>query len=228
MENDLGWRWMAAGGGVHQRGLTSSERYGITRSLDITWSVPMRVVQSGAGTETLGGITDQSVSMMHEFLQQGRRIPAMAVSYGLKIPTANPGKGLGTGYVDHALMLLASRDVRQVHFDFNLVGTLAGGPDGVDGAAQSGVAMTVPVRRNVGWILESDGGPQPGTADRFGQALTGFSWAVRPTLVVDAAYTRAYTAGAPRQQFTMGVTWAHRLGARSLPSSAWLSRDVGR
>jgi hypothetical protein len=222
MENDLGWHWMALGGGVHQRGATSTERYGITRSLDVTLSLPMRLVQTGGGTDMVGGISDQSLSAMFEFLQQGRRVPAMAVSYGVTIPTANPAKGFGTGYADHQLVFLASRDVRELHFDFNLAGTLAGGPDGYAGAAQSGLVMTVPVRKNVGWILETDGGPQPGTADRLGQTLTGFSWAIRPNLVVDMAYTRGWTGGAPRQQFTMGVTWAHRLRPGLLPSPARL------
>jgi hypothetical protein len=228
IENDLGWHWMALGGGVYQRGLTSTERYGITRALDVTVSLPMRLVQGGGGTGTIGGITDQSLSGMYEFLRQGRRVPAMAVSYGVTIPTANPAKGFGTGYMDHQLVFLASRDVRQLHFDFNLAGTLAGGPEGYDGAVQSGLVMTVPVRRSVGWMLESDGGPQPGTADRFGQALTGFSWAIRSNLVADAAYTHAWTAGAPRQQFTIGVTWAHRVAPGLLASPEKMSRLVGR
>jgi len=226
MENDLGWRSIGLGAGVHQRGLTSTERYGITRRLDLTWSTPLRMVQSGGGTKAVGGITDQSLSVMGEFRQQGRVVPAMAVSYGVTIPTANPAKGFGTGYMDHALVLLASRDVRQLHFDGNLAGALAGGPGGYDGAVQTGVVMTVPVRKNAGWLLETDGGSQPGTADRFGQALTGITWAVRPNLVVDTAYTRAYTAGAPRQQFTMGMTWAHRMGGLRAPGgvSRWLGR----
>jgi hypothetical protein len=228
MENDLGWRRMALGGGVQQSGVTSTERYGITRSLDVTWSLPLRLVQSGGGTGTVEGITDQSLSVMYEFMEQRRRVPAMAVSYGMTIPTANPAKGFGTGYMDHQLVWLASRDVRQLHFDINVAGALAGGPKGYDAAVQSGLVMTVPVRRNLGWMLESDGGPQPGTPDRFGQALTGFSWAIRPNLVADAGYTRAWTAGAPRQQFTMGVTWAHRLRPGLLPSPSRQSRLLER
>lgn len=214
MENDVGWHWMSLGGGVRQRGLTSAERYGISRWMDLTWSLPLRMEESGGGEETVGGISDSSVSVMVEFLQQRPRVPAMAVGYGVTIPTANPAKGFGSGYVDQQVALLASRDVRRVHFDFNLVGLLAGGPEGHDGAVLSGMVMAVPVAgvKGLSWLLESDGGSQAGTADRLGQALTGVSWAVRPNVVVDTAYTRAYTAGAPRQQFTMGVTWAHRVG----------------
>ncbi len=211
MENDLGWHWMAVGSGVDQRGLTSTERYGITRWLDLTWSLPTRLDEAGEGEDPVSGITDQSVSAMAEFMQQRRLIPAMAVSYGVKIPTANPAKGFGSGFVDHQAAFLASRDVRALHFDFNLVGVMAGGPEGHNGAVQSGLVMAVPVRGNLGWMLETDGGSQPGTADRVGQSLTGLSWALRPTLVVDAAYTRGWTAGTPPQQFTAGVTWAHRL-----------------
>jgi hypothetical protein len=152
----------------------------------------------------------------------------MALSYSFKIPTANPAKGFGSGYADHQLVWIASRDVRRVHFDFNAVGTLAGVPGGYDGAVQYGLALSLPVRQNLGLIVETDGGPQPGTPDQFGQALLGASWAVRSWLVLDTGYTRAYTAGSPRQQFTMGFTYAHRPRLGGVRESSVILRALGR
>ena len=37
------------------------------------------------------------------------------------------------------------------------------------------------------------GGPQPGTSDRYGAALTGVSRSRCPRLALDAAYTRLYS-----------------------------------
>lgn len=227
MENDFGWLWQPLGGGVTQTVYPLSVRYGLTPRMDLRWGMPTRMQQSGGGTQALTGVTDQWLSVTYRYLEQGRRVPAQALSYSFKIPTANPAKGFGSGYADHQLTWIASRDVRRLHFDFNAVGTLAGAPRRVDGAAQYGLALSAPATKTLGLIVETDGGSEPGSADRFGQALLGASWTVRPWLVVDAAYTKAFTAGTPRQQLTMGFTYAHRPG---LPGSGRprMLRALGR
>lgn len=228
MENDFGWLWQAIGDGVTQTVLPTSVRYGLTPRMDMRWGLPTRMQQSGGGSRRVVGVTDQWLSWTYRYQEQGKRTPAMALSYGFKIPSANPAKGFGSGYADHQLVWIASRDVRQLHFDFNTVGVLAGSPDGYEGAVQYGLAVSLPATRTVGMIVESDGGSQPGTPDRFGQALLGVSWAVRPWLVLDSAYTKAYTAGAPRQQFTVGLTYAHRPGRVAMGGGSALLRALGR
>jgi hypothetical protein len=182
------------------------------------------MVQHGGGTTSLTGISDQSLSALYRFREQGRWFPALALSYGIKIPTANPAKGFGTGYADHQMVFIASRDIGRVHFDFDTVGTIAGSPEGHDGAAQYGLALSTPVSRRATAILDCYGGPLPGTSDRYGAALAGGTWALRPSLVLDAAYTRAYTAGAPRQQFTLGITHAMRPGLMSALKESRVAR----
>jgi len=228
IENDFGWLWQAMGGGATQMILPLSVRYGLTPRMDVRWGLPTRMEQSGSGSPTLTGVTDQWVNVTYRYKEQGARVPAMALSYGFKIPTANPAKGFGSGYVDHQLAWIASRDLRRLHFDFNAVGTLAGVPGGHDGAVQYGLALSFPATKTLGLIVETDGGPQPATPDRFGQALLGVSWAVRPWLVLDTGYTKAYTAGAPRQQFTMGFTYAHRPGRTVMGGSVAFLRALGR
>ena len=51
---------------------------------------------------------------------------APGVFYQVKIPTANPAKGLGSGCVGNLFTLLASKDLGRYHVDFNLDATLAG------------------------------------------------------------------------------------------------------
>lgn len=216
LETDYGWQWQGMGGGIRQTAAAMSVRYGLTPHLDVRWGVPAHLAQSGGGMPALQGVSDQSLSLTYCFKEQGVRMPAMALGYGLEIPTGNPAKGFGAGYVDHQLAFIASRDAGELHFDFNTVGTLAGGPGGLDGATQYGLVLSMPATKRLIWLLETDGGSQPGTPDRFGQALAGVQWSVRPSLVVDAGYTRAYTAGSPRQQFTVGWTWSTRPGAVAL------------
>lgn len=208
LEVDSGWLLQTMGGGVVQRLQVSSLRYGLGSRLDLRWAAPGPIFQSGGGVAFTHGVSDQWFSVRYRFLEQGARRPAMAFSYGVKDPAANPAKGFGTGYVDHQLLLIASRDLGRTHFDFNAAGLLAGAAQGQDGAARFGLALAFTVTKRLAWMLESDGGSQPGVPDRFGEALTGVSWTIHPRLVIDSAYTRAYTAGTPRQQFTVGFTYA--------------------
>jgi hypothetical protein len=228
IETDYGWLDQPVGGGVRQQMLQLSMRYGLTPRLDLRWGLTSHMTQSGGGTAALEGAGDQWLSVRYRFLEQRRIMPSMAFLYGAKIPTANPGKGFGTGFVDHQFVLIASRDLGKNHLDFNTVGTLAGATHGRDGAAQLGLALTRPATRKLSWILESYGGPQPGVPDRFGAALLGGSYVLHPKAVLDAAYTRTYTAGAPRQQFLFGFTCALRPGIASLPRRWAFARLLGR
>ncbi|HEY6487548.1 MAG: hypothetical protein WCC26_10650 [Terracidiphilus sp.] len=227
LEFDAGWLIQPMGHHEEQRLFPSSVRYGLTPRMDLRWGLPGPIEQSGSGTN-VQDVTDQWISVRYRFLEQERRMPALALSYGIKSPESDPAKGFGTGFVDHQLVLIASRDLGRAHVDFNTVGTIAGGAAGKDGAAQFGLAVSLAVTHQLSWILESDGGPQPGIPDRYGAALMGGSWAFRPWLVFDAAYTQAYTAGAPRAQFTAGLTCARRLPVTLLPSGSRLARWLGR
>ena len=125
VESDFGWLWQPMGSGVVQEMLPASVRYGVTPRLQLRWGLSLGMTQNGGGTPALSGASDQWLSGMYRFVEQGPGAPALAFSYGFRIPTANPQKGFGSGYVDHQLTLIASRDVRWMHFDFNAVETLA-------------------------------------------------------------------------------------------------------
>ncbi len=228
IETDFGWIWQPMGGGVRQRLLVSSVRYGLTPRMDLRWGVTNHIAQSGGGTEPLEGVGDQSVSTTYRFREQGRWVPAMAFSYGFELPEANPAKGFGSGFGDHQFLFIASRDQGSIHLDFNTVGLLEGEASGHEGAVQFGLALTRPVTRRLSWILESYGGQQPGTKERFGAGLTGGSFILRPWLVLDGAYTRTYTAGSPRQQILFGVTCARRLAFSLIAKGSALGRLLGR
>jgi hypothetical protein len=228
IEIDSGWLRQPMGAGVRQTVWLSSMRYGLTPRLDLRWGLIGHIAQNGGGASPLEGAGDQWLSARYRFLDQGKVLPALAFIYGAKIPTANPAKGFGSGYADNQFTLIASRDLGKNHFDFNVVGTAVGQAHGHDGAAQFGLAFTRPLSKKLSWILESYGGPQPGTSNRFGAAFTGVSYALRPALAVDAAYSRTYTAGSPREQFAFGFTYALRPGFAPLPKGMALSRLLGR
>lgn len=227
IETDFGFVLQPMGKGVSQRLMVSSVRYGLTPQLDLRWAAINHIVQSG-DLGPISGIGDASVSATYRFHEQGQWSPAMAFSYGIELPEANPEKGFGSGFIDHQFLFIASRDLGPVHADFNAVGTLEGEKDGREVAVQFGLAVTRQVTRRLAWILESYGGPQPGTADRFGAVLSGGSYIVRPWLVVDGAYTQTYTAGSPRRQILFGITCARRLRFGSVANGSRIGRLLGR
>ena len=215
------------GDGIHQEMIVSTAKYGLTPHLEIRWGLPGHLMQSGGGTRRLNGTTDQWLGVCYRFRDQGRWMPDLALDYAIKIPTANPAKGFGTGYVDHNLTFIASRDLGQTHIDFNAVGTIAGGSRGEDGSPQFGMALTRPVNSRLLWTLEAYGGPQPGTSDRYGAVLAGGAWNLRPWFTLNSAYVQVYTAGSPRRQYLFGVIYTMR-PAFAPPGSSRLGRFLRR
>jgi hypothetical protein len=227
VEFDSGWLREPLGHGVSATFVQSSMRYGLTPRLDFRWGVPGPVWQTGGEPAALHGISDQTFALRFRFVDSGRVLPALALSYVYKQPAANPAKGFGTGLADSQYFFIASRDLGRVHLDFNTIGSVVGTAKGHDGAAQFGLSMSVPTTKKLFWLLESSGGPQPGTADRLGCALTGAAYTWKPWLVLDGAYTYVYTAGAPRSLYTVGFTLARRSRV-ALPQGNVFSRMLGR
>ena len=228
VETDYGFLDQSMGAAVGQRMAVTSMRYGLTPKLDLRWGLTNHISQSGGDTPSLEGVGDQWLSARYRFHEQSRVTPALAFLYGIKIPVANPAKGFGSGFVDHQMIFIASRDLGRYHLDFNTVGTVVGEKGSHDGAAQFGVAVTRPLTKKLSGILESYGGPQPGTSDRFGAGFAGATYSLRPQLVIDGACARTYTAASPRQQFLFGVTYAKRAAFSPIPEGSAFARILGR
>jgi len=228
LEMDFGWLGQPVGHGVQQRMLLTSFRFGLTPKLDIRWGQTLHISQTGGGEEGQKGIGDQCMNLTYNIMAQRHWMPAMAISYGIKFPLANPKKGFDSGYVDHQFVYIASRDVGRTHLDFNAVGMLDGEATGHIGAAQFGLAITRPITKKFSLIFENFGGPQPEDTERFGASQLGGTYNIRPWLVVDGAYMRSYTVGAPRQMVLIGITYAVRPFFRPPPKRVVLARLMGR
>jgi hypothetical protein len=215
------------GAGVWQQTMTTTVKYGLAPRIEVRWVLPGRISQTGEGTPRLGGTTDQWLGALYRFHDQGRWAPDLALDYAFKIPTANPAKGFGSGYADHQLTLIASRDLGPNHIDLNVVGTIAGAVAGSDGAAQFGMAFTRSFSARLLGTIEAFGGPQPGVSGRYGAVLAGGSWGIRPWLAFNGGLIHSYTAGSPRQQYLIGFIYSIRPGFPTLKESR-LTRVFGR
>lgn len=200
------------GSGIHQDLMITTARYGLTSHIEIRWELPGRMMQSGSGTPRLVGSTDQLAGVCWRFHDNSGWAPDLALDYAVKIPTANPGKRFGSGYADNQLTFIASRDLGNNHIDFNTAGTIAGGPQGPDGAAQFGMAFSRTITSRFLLAIETFGGSQPGTPDRYGAGLFGGAWSIHPWLALNAAYSQAYTSGSPRDQLLIGFIYTMRPG----------------
>jgi hypothetical protein len=207
------------GSGVWQQTMTTTVKYGLAPRLEVRWVPPGRISQTGEGTSRLSGTTDQWLGALYRFHDQGQWTPDLALDYAFKIPTANPAKGFGSGYADHQLTFIASRDLGPNHIDLNVVGTIAGAAAENDGAAQFGMAFTRSFSARLLGTIEAFGGPQPGTSDRYGALLAGGSWGIRPWLAVNGGMIHSYTAGSPRQQYLIGFIYSMRPGFPTLKES---------
>jgi hypothetical protein len=227
LEVDFGWMRQPMGGGVHQWSLMSSVRFGITPKLDLRWALESHVSQGGGASAPQSGVGDQWANLTYRFHEQSPRMPAMAFSYGAEIPTASPSI-FGNGITDHQFVLIASRDIRKIHLDFDTVGELSRDAGQQGGAIDFGMMMTRQLNKKLAWTVESYGGSQTGTTDRLGAVQSGLSFAVRPWLVMDAAYVKPFTDGSPQQQLMFGITYATRPFFKPPPKRLALARLVGR
>lgn len=205
----------------------ATAKYGMTPRLELRWALPGRMYEGGNGSSSLAGTTDQWLGTLFRFHDQQRWIPDLALDYAFKIPTGNPAKGFGSGYGDHVLTFIASRDLGPNHIDFNAVGTLAGGPAGHEGAAQFGVGFSRTLAHHIMTTIEAFGGPQPATHDRYGAAFLGASWGLRPWVSFNGGCVRSYTAGSPRGQYMFGFIYTVRPGFTP-PRESRFSHILGR
>lgn len=228
IEDDLGFVWQPMGPGNRQAQLVSSIRYGVTPKLDLRLGLTNLIAQYGASVPSVRGAGDDWISVRFRMTEASQTSVSLAFSYGYKFATASPGKGLGSGFADHALVLVASRDVGRTHFDWNGVWTITGESYGHEAPLQCDLSIARQFAKRWSGVVESYGGGQPGVRDRFGAVLAGASYTLNPRFVLDVAYMRAYTAGSPRSQIAFGMTYArnsiHPLLQRSYKATRWMGR----
>jgi hypothetical protein len=206
VEADYGWSAQWPGDGSRQNSLSSSVRFGITRSLDVRWGGDNFVSVNG-GASAAQGTGDNWLGARYRFREQTAHAPTLALSYTVKVPTASPAKGFGSGYADHGVTLLASKDIQKYHFDFNLVSTWLGSQNGFENSTVGVLACWRPLTKRLSIVGESHGGSQAGLSP-YASILVGAAYSVNSRFVLDTAFENAVTSGAPQKRFLLGATYA--------------------
>jgi hypothetical protein len=204
LEYGLERQW--PGGGANRDDLSGGLRLGLTHNLDLHWSSSAFVhVMDGSRDRT--GFGDSWLGLKYRFLKQTKRRPSLGVFYAAKVPSASAALGLGSGQVDHAISFLASKDVRRLHFDFNVIELLAGRTtaSGIDHNTGFALSSSLTVTRRLSVVVE----PYGYTALNQGNpAMLGFNYKVQPGVYLDTGLDVGFTAGAPRKRVFVGITYA--------------------
>ena len=175
--------------------------------LEFEADVDVWAFRSSPGAAALNGRGDsrllvQAVALTHRSLDL-----VVAAAYELKVPTASP-RGLGTGRVDHRVLLPVSLTVGPWEVDATQGFDAVGVPHGLSWGVDAAVGVTRALHRRVGLQLEWSG--QTVDTDRpAGQCLSGgVTWQVTRTLAVDAGARVGLTRRAPRYGVSAGLTAA--------------------
>jgi hypothetical protein len=177
--------------------------------LELRWDSTAFLSQTDA-TGTYRTFGDNWLGPQLRFYHQTKRVPSLAVSYAAKIPSASTEDGLGSGYVDHQFTLLASKDISQVHFDFNasqfLIGRTQGG---FDQNRQFNLAFSRVIHGRLQFTGELYGDTQLSQSEPgFASSLWAMTYTILPRLVIDGGFESGLTSGGPHRHAFAGVTYS--------------------
>ncbi|MFY9621276.1 MAG: hypothetical protein WAM70_00755 [Pyrinomonadaceae bacterium] len=80
--------------------------YGLLRDVEIGVDYPLIVISNAAGTTPpIKGFGDLNFHVKYNFLKEreGKRRPALTVSFAMEVPTGDAPKGLGSGLLDYSV-----------------------------------------------------------------------------------------------------------------------------
>ena len=210
VETEFGFERQWPGAGAHRDDLTGGLRLGLTPKLDFHWaSGDYWNIVDGDGARI--GFGDTWLGLKYHFLAQSRHWPGLGIFYQAKVPSADEREGFGTGQVDHAVSFLVSRDIRHLHFDFNVIPLLAGRPaaPGVDHNTGFALSFSMPLTRRLALVGEGYGYTfLNAQSPAFASTMTGVTYQFGPRLVLDGGLDIGVSSDAPRARAYAGVTYS--------------------
>jgi hypothetical protein len=210
LELEYGWDhgWPASGRRFSDAG--GLLKFGLLCDVELRWTTTSFLSQTDPlGTQS--GFGDNWFGPQVRLYKQTRRVPSIAVSYAVKVPSASAARGLGSGRVDHQATLLFSKDVLGVHFDLNASEFFIGraGATGFDHSSQFNIAFGHALYKNLQIQGEFYGNTRLNNATSgFVSELSALVWNITPRLEIDGGVDSGMTYGAPRLRVFAGFTYA--------------------
>jgi hypothetical protein len=209
-ELEYGWDIIEPEEGGHQNSVGGLLKFGLLCDIELRWSTTSFLAQTDA-TGTHRGVGDNWLGPQVRVYRQTKRVPAIALAYAIKIPSAPTDNGLGTGRVDHSFTFLASKDIANVHFDFNATHFWIGrqAAPGFDQNDQLNLAFSRVVHGRFGFTGEFYGDTQLNqNTPSFVSSLWALTYTVSPRLVIDGGFESGLTSGGPHRHAFAGFTYS--------------------
>jgi hypothetical protein len=210
LELEYGWDRLWREGSVQQTSAGGLLKFGMLCDIELRWNTTSFLSQTDAsGTHRSFG--DNWIGPQIRLYRQTKRVPTLAFSYAIKIPSASTKDGLGSGRVDHEFTFLASKDISHFHFDFNATQFLFGRPNrsGVDQNQQLNLAFSHVVRGGLQFTGEFYGDTRLNqTTPGFASSLWALEYTVVPRLVIDGGFEAGLTSGGPHRHAFLGATYS--------------------
>lgn len=210
LELEYGWDRFWPEDGVHQTSMGGLLKFGMLCDVEFRWNTTSWLSQTDvSGTHRTFG--DNWLGTEIRFHRQTRRLPTMAFSYALKIPSASTESGLGTGRMDHSFTFGASENIAHFNFDFNFTHFLIGRPNTsvVDKNQLLALAFSRPIRGGFQFVGEFYGETQlDRTTQGFASSIWALTYTVVPRLVIDCGFEAGLTSGGPHRHAFFGATYS--------------------
>lgn len=184
-------------------------RYSATRRLLL--QTDFEAVRSETDEQTrerTTGVGDTRVGFQVVALEDTPEHPALAFAYFVKLPTADEGKGLGTGRFDHKVVGLLSKKFGETGVDLNVAYLLVGreGEPGREHGGQAAVSVSHDFKNHFGIEAELSGQSQDDVQPRGVFALGALRYKAGPRLVFDAGGRFGLNPEAPRAGLFAGLS----------------------
>ncbi len=185
--------------------LTGTYGFGITRKLDLRWNSD-HVAWANSADGARHGSGDNWIGIRYRISEQGRHRPSIGLMYQLKAPTSDTSQGLGSGFVDHSLALLLSKDIGGTRVDTNLAQFAFGSESGWKRSTMGSLALSRVLRGRLGGLFEAYGGRSSEGAGQA-SALAALTWRWGNRLGSDVGVECGLTPGVARRRLVMGMSY---------------------
>ena len=210
LELEYGWDRLWPEEGIQQTSAGGLLKFGMLCDVELRWNTTSFLSQTDpSGTHRSFG--DNWLGPQIRVYRHTKRVPTLAFSYAVKIPSARTEDGLGTGRVDHAFTFLASKDIAHFSFDFNVTQFRIGRPNasGVDKNQQVSLAFSHVIRGGLQLTGEFYGETRLNqTTPAFASSLWALTYTVVPRLVIDSGFEAGLTSGGPHRHAFVGATYS--------------------
>jgi len=210
LELEYGWDRVWPEADAHQNSVGGLLKLGLLCDVELRWNTTSYVRQTNS-SGSVSGIGDNWIGPQIRIYRQTRRVPTIAFGYAVKIPSANSQNGLGSGQVDHALTLLASKDIAGFHFDFNATHFWIGqtGSRGFAQNDQLNLAFSHKIHGKLQFTGELYGDTQLDASNPgFASSLWALTYTITPRLVIDGGFEAGFTSGGPHRHAFVGATYS--------------------